>query len=87
MTNVKKMTFAARAGHKAGRWVKPLVCLETAIVQCLVEARIELRRMFQRVNCNGTLADDDICPVRCKTAGDTCTYTPTSAGYQRNFPR
>lgn len=40
MTNVKKMTFAERAGHKLGRWVKPLVRLETAIVQRLVAAGI-----------------------------------------------
>lgn len=40
MTNVKKITFAERVGHKVGRWVKPLVRLETAIVQRLVAAGI-----------------------------------------------
>ncbi|AYU89951.1 MULTISPECIES: DUF3742 family protein [Serratia] len=40
MTDVKKMTLAERAGHKLGRWVKPLVRLEAAIVQRLVTAGI-----------------------------------------------
>ncbi|AZD86891.1 hypothetical protein C4K14_4069 [Pseudomonas chlororaphis subsp. aureofaciens] len=36
MNNAKKMTAAERAGHTVGRWLKPIVRLESAIVQRLV---------------------------------------------------
>ncbi|WP_025809868.1 DUF3742 family protein [Pseudomonas chlororaphis] len=33
MNNAKKMTAAERAGHTVGRWLKPAVRLESALVQ------------------------------------------------------
>lgn len=43
MSNAKKMTVAERAGHTVGQWLKPVVRLESAIVQRLVAIGVPRR--------------------------------------------